>query len=135
MGPLAQISHGPQLLPFLNPLCSSPTCPSLFSITRSIKILPYTFPGIDNRLVPLLFLHSSRSPFPLYRGTMHPIFHSLGILPLLKHTYNNLTIHSAHTYPPLFRYSAFTSSKPYHTIPYHTIPYHTIPYHTIPYHT
>merc|ERR1712148_156653 len=101
-----------QLLPFLKPLCSSPTCPSLFSITRSIKILPYTFPGTDNRLIPLLFLHSSGSPFPLYKGTIHPIFHSLGTLPLLMHTLNSLTIPSAHTYPPLFRNSALTSSTP-----------------------
>ena len=48
--------------------------------------------------MPPLFLHCSGSPFPLYRGTKHPIFHSFSTLPLHMHTFISLTTHSAHKY-------------------------------------
>merc|ERR1712002_930005 len=75
-------------------------------------ILPYTFPGILNKLIPLQFLHSFLSPFPLYNGTIIALTQSFGTLSSDTHTLHTLVSHSNTASPPHFNISLVIPSTP-----------------------
>merc|ERR1712002_351368 len=75
-------------------------------------ILPYTFPGILNKLIPLQFLHSFLSPFPLYDGTIIALTQSFGTLSSDTHTLHTLVSHSNTASSPHFNISLVIPSTP-----------------------
>merc|ERR1712002_739220 len=75
-------------------------------------ILPYTFPGILNKLIPLIFLHSFLSPFPLYNGTIIALTQSFGTLSSDTHILHTLVSYSNTASPPHFNISLVIPSTP-----------------------
>src|SRR5215469_3471367 len=101
-----------QPLPFLNPLCSSPTRSSVIPLTLSIIILSYTLPTTFKTLIPLYIPQSFLSPFPLYTGSITASLQSVGTSPLSHHILKILYNHLHTTSSPAFIISLTIPSSP-----------------------